>query len=95
MNDNIDEEFTGQQKAKLNASLKELKEEGRSSSTCSSEEFQSLEAKYRAEYENLLQKNFDGRHGWEEERSQLMKELGAARASSEIYRALLHGSDDF
>ncbi|KAI8554025.1 hypothetical protein RHMOL_Rhmol05G0065200 [Rhododendron molle] len=95
MNDKIDEEFTGQQKAKLEVSLKESKEELRSSSCCTSEEFQSLEAKYHAKYENLLRKYFDKCHGWEEERSQLIKELGAARASSEIYRELLHGSDDF
>ncbi|KAG5547664.1 hypothetical protein RHGRI_013381 [Rhododendron griersonianum] len=95
MNDKIDEEFTEQQKPKRDVSLKDSKEEGRSSSCCTSEEFQSLEAKYHAKYENLLQKYFDKCHGWEEERSQLMKELGAARASSEIYRELLHGSDDF
>ncbi|KAG5547657.1 hypothetical protein RHGRI_013376 [Rhododendron griersonianum] len=92
-NNIIDKE---QQKAKLDVSLKESKEELRSSSCCStSEEFQCLEAKYHAKYENLLRKYFDKCHGWEEERSQLMKELGAARASSEIYRELLHGSDDF
>ncbi|KAF7143513.1 hypothetical protein RHSIM_Rhsim05G0055400 [Rhododendron simsii] len=96
MKDKINEELTGQQKAKLDISLKESTEEvRRRSSCCSSEEFQSLEAKYHAKYENLLQKYFDKCHGWEEERSQLMKELGSARASSEIYRELLHGSDDF
>ncbi|KAI8554020.1 hypothetical protein RHMOL_Rhmol05G0064800 [Rhododendron molle] len=96
MNDKIDEELTRQQKAKLNVSLKDSKEEVRSSSSCcTSEEIQSLEAKYHAKYENLLQKYFDKCRGWEEERSQLMKELGSARASSEIYRELLHGSDDF
>ncbi|XP_058216323.1 uncharacterized protein LOC131327270 [Rhododendron vialii] len=94
-NDIIDEEFTGQQKAKLEVSLKESKEELRRRRSCTSEEFQSLEAKYHAKYEILLQKCIDKCHGWEEERSQLMKELGAARASSEIYRELLHGSDDF
>ncbi|KAI8554026.1 hypothetical protein RHMOL_Rhmol05G0065300 [Rhododendron molle] len=96
MNDKIDEELTGQQKAKLDASLKESKEEVRRRSSCyTSEEFQSLEAKYHVKYENLLQKYFDKCHGWEEERNQLMNELGAARASSEIYRELLHGTDDF
>ncbi|XP_058215857.1 uncharacterized protein LOC131326952 [Rhododendron vialii] len=94
-NEKIDEELTRQQKAKLDVSLKESKEEVRRRSSCSSEEFQSLEAKYDAKYENLLQKYLDRCHGWEEGRSQLMKELGAARASSEIYRELLHGSDDF
>ncbi|KAG5547658.1 hypothetical protein RHGRI_013377 [Rhododendron griersonianum] len=49
MNDKIDEELTGQQKAKLNVSLKDSKEEVRSSSSCcTSEEIQSLEAKYHA-----------------------------------------------
>ncbi|KAF7115920.1 hypothetical protein RHSIM_RhsimUnG0045300 [Rhododendron simsii] len=94
-NDIIDEEFTGQQKAKLEVSLKESMEELRRRSCCTSEEFQNLEAKYHAKYEIILQKYIDKCHGWEEERSQLMKELGAARASSEIYRELLHGSDDF
>ncbi|KAI8554030.1 hypothetical protein RHMOL_Rhmol05G0065600 [Rhododendron molle] len=95
MNYKIDEEFTGQQKAKHEASLKESKGELRSSSCCTSEQFQSSEAKYHAKYENLLRKYFDKCHVWEEERSQLMKELGSAKASSEIYRELLHGSDDF
>lgn len=37
-----------------------------------------------------LKAKLDAVPGWEEERSQLMYELGAARASLEIYRELLH-----
>lgn len=86
---NTGKETTGQHKARLEVSLKELKEEARSFG----KEFQSVEGKYLAKIKkrvDKLQKSFDKFHEWEEERSQLMYELGAARASVGIYRELLH-----
>ncbi|KAF7112433.1 hypothetical protein RHSIM_RhsimUnG0229900 [Rhododendron simsii] len=78
----IDEENTGQQEAKLDFSSKESKEELQAKDE--------MNNKTDEEFTGQLKAKLDVVHGWEEERSHLMYELGAARASLEIYRELLH-----
>ncbi|KAF7143135.1 hypothetical protein RHSIM_Rhsim05G0055200 [Rhododendron simsii] len=78
----IDEENTGQQETKLDLSSKESKEEVQANDE--------MNNKTDEEFIGQLKAKLDVAHGWEEERSQLMYELGAARASLEIYRELLH-----
>ncbi|KAI8554015.1 hypothetical protein RHMOL_Rhmol05G0064300 [Rhododendron molle] len=78
----IDEENTGQQEAELDLSSKESKEEVQANDE--------MKNKTDEEFTGQLKAKLDVVHGWEEERSQLMYELGAARASLEIYRELLH-----
>ncbi|KAF7112430.1 hypothetical protein RHSIM_RhsimUnG0230000 [Rhododendron simsii] len=78
----IDEENTGQQEAKLDLGLKESKEEVQASDEMNDETDEEFIGQQKAKLDVV--------YGWEEERSQLMYELGAARASLEIYRELLH-----
>ncbi|KAG5547640.1 hypothetical protein RHGRI_013362 [Rhododendron griersonianum] len=93
----MDEENTGQEEASLKESKEEVKPKDEGNNEIDEEntgqEKAKLDLSLKVSQEEVEAK--DGRivdkfHGWEEERSQLMYELGAARASMEIYRELLH-----
>ncbi|KAI8554008.1 hypothetical protein RHMOL_Rhmol05G0063600 [Rhododendron molle] len=93
----MDEEITRQEKASSKESKEEEKPKDGGNNEIDEEntrrEKAKLDLSLKVSQEEVKAK--DGRivdkfHGWEEERSQLLYELGAARASLEIYKELLH-----